>query len=169
MLETHPAVADLFEAAGVLGGEGFLREPVDLGGRGPGSPQPVADGAHEGVAVAAAQRNSDLWIKRSHRGLFHIYNVRRAKNVSPRREFPGQPPYQDKRDQRLLFPEGSERWGRRMIFDDSILRMSLRGHLWTIAPRLRHRLRPPRLPESRPWEVALRDYLDADRSRAGGG
>ncbi|PYQ67706.1 MAG: hypothetical protein DMF53_01305 [Acidobacteria bacterium] len=44
-----------------------------------------------------------------------------------------------------------------MIFDDSILRMSLRGHLWTIAPRLRHRLRPPRLPESRPWEVALED------------
>ncbi|HEY2292744.1 MAG TPA: alpha/beta fold hydrolase [Thermoanaerobaculia bacterium] len=35
--------------------------------------------------------------------------------------------------------------------------MSLRGHLWTIAPRLRHRLRPPRLPESRPWEVALED------------
>src|SRR5262249_47313878 len=36
-------------------------------------------------------------------------------------------------------------------------RMSLRGHFWTIAPRLRHRLRPPRLPESRPWEVALED------------
>jgi hypothetical protein len=37
--------------------------------------------------------------------------------------------------------------------------MSVRGHLWTIAPSLRHRLRPPRLPESRPWTVTLEDPL----------
>lgn len=35
--------------------------------------------------------------------------------------------------------------------------MPVRGHLWTIAPRLRHRLQPLRLPESRSWEVALED------------
>jgi len=35
--------------------------------------------------------------------------------------------------------------------------MPIRGHLWTLAPRLRHRLRPPRLPAARPWETALAD------------
>ena len=35
--------------------------------------------------------------------------------------------------------------------------MPIRGHLWTIAPRLRHRWRPLRLPAARPWEVALED------------
>lgn len=35
--------------------------------------------------------------------------------------------------------------------------MPLRGHLWTIAPRVRHRFRPLPLPESRPWETTLED------------
>ncbi len=35
--------------------------------------------------------------------------------------------------------------------------MSLRGHLWTIAPFLRRRLRPAAFPTSRPWETALED------------
>lgn len=35
--------------------------------------------------------------------------------------------------------------------------MSLLGHLWTIAPRVRHRFRPARLPESKPWETVLED------------
>jgi len=35
--------------------------------------------------------------------------------------------------------------------------MSVRGHLWTIAPRLRHRFRPASLPESRPWETVIQD------------
>jgi predicted alpha/beta-fold hydrolase len=37
--------------------------------------------------------------------------------------------------------------------------MSVRGHLWTIAPSLRHRLRPAPLPPSRPWTVTLDDPL----------
>src|SRR5436853_3245652 len=86
--QAHPAAADLFEAARILGGEGFLAEAVDLGGWSPGPPQAVANGAHQGVTVAAAQADPDLWIKRSHRGRFHTYNVRRAKNVSPHRKFP---------------------------------------------------------------------------------
>ncbi len=35
--------------------------------------------------------------------------------------------------------------------------MSFRGHLWTVAPLLRHRLRGPRFLEARPWETALED------------
>lgn len=35
--------------------------------------------------------------------------------------------------------------------------MALIPHLWTIAPRLRHRLRPARQPESRPWETVVED------------
>lgn len=35
--------------------------------------------------------------------------------------------------------------------------MSVRGHLWTIAPRLRHGVRPLPAPESRPWETAVLD------------
>ena len=35
--------------------------------------------------------------------------------------------------------------------------MSVLGHLWTIAPRLRHGVRPLSLPESRPFRTALRD------------
>jgi predicted alpha/beta-fold hydrolase len=35
--------------------------------------------------------------------------------------------------------------------------MSVSGHLWTITPRLRHRLRPPRLPASRPWAAVIDD------------
>ena len=35
--------------------------------------------------------------------------------------------------------------------------MSLRGHLWTVAPLVRHSLRPVRFPASRPWETALED------------
>jgi hypothetical protein len=37
--------------------------------------------------------------------------------------------------------------------------MSIRGHLWTIAPSLRHRLRPLPLPASRPWETGVADPL----------
>ena len=33
----------------------------------------------------------------------------------------------------------------------------IRGHLWTLAPRLLHRLRPPRLPVARPWETTVAD------------
>src|SRR4051812_17299522 len=35
--------------------------------------------------------------------------------------------------------------------------MSVSGHLWTITPRLRHRLRPPRIPASRPWATVIDD------------
>jgi uncharacterized protein len=35
--------------------------------------------------------------------------------------------------------------------------MSFRGHLWTVAPLLRHRLRGARFLEARPWETALED------------
>jgi predicted alpha/beta-fold hydrolase len=35
--------------------------------------------------------------------------------------------------------------------------MTVRGHLWTIAPFLRRSLRPERFPASRPWETALED------------
>src|SRR3712207_3535034 len=35
--------------------------------------------------------------------------------------------------------------------------MSVLGHLWTIAPRVRHGFRPLRPPESRPWRTALSD------------
>ncbi|HEY3568550.1 MAG TPA: hypothetical protein VGP73_11515, partial [Thermoanaerobaculia bacterium] len=35
--------------------------------------------------------------------------------------------------------------------------MSFRGHLWTVAPLVRHRLRGPRFLEARPWETALED------------
>jgi predicted alpha/beta-fold hydrolase len=35
--------------------------------------------------------------------------------------------------------------------------MALIPHLRTIAPRLRHRLRPARVPESRPWETVIED------------
>lgn len=35
--------------------------------------------------------------------------------------------------------------------------MPIRGHLWTIAPLLRRRLRAAPFPSSRPWETALED------------
>jgi predicted alpha/beta-fold hydrolase len=35
--------------------------------------------------------------------------------------------------------------------------VSVRGHLWTLAPRVRHRLRPPRLAPSRAWETVVDD------------
>jgi predicted alpha/beta-fold hydrolase len=35
--------------------------------------------------------------------------------------------------------------------------MSLRGHFWTVAPLVRHRLRGPRLSAARPWETSLED------------
>ncbi len=35
--------------------------------------------------------------------------------------------------------------------------MSLPGHFWTIAPRLRHGLRPRQVPEPRPWQTLLTD------------
>jgi predicted alpha/beta-fold hydrolase len=35
--------------------------------------------------------------------------------------------------------------------------MTLLGHYWTIAPRLRHEVRPLRAPEWRPWETSLAD------------
>jgi predicted alpha/beta-fold hydrolase len=35
--------------------------------------------------------------------------------------------------------------------------MSLPGHFWTIAPRLRHSLRPRQVPEPRPWRTLLTD------------
>jgi len=35
--------------------------------------------------------------------------------------------------------------------------MSLLGHYWTIAPRLRHSLRPGMAPEARAWETSLED------------
>jgi predicted alpha/beta-fold hydrolase len=35
--------------------------------------------------------------------------------------------------------------------------MSVRGHFWTIAPRLRHGVRPRAAPESRPWETTVLD------------
>lgn len=37
--------------------------------------------------------------------------------------------------------------------------MSLRGHFWTIAPRLRHGFRPLPMPESRPWETVVMDAV----------
>ena len=46
-----------------------------------------------------------------------------------------------------------------ICFEGSIVAMSIRGHLWTIAPSLRHRLRPPRLPASRPWDTTVADPL----------
>ncbi len=33
--------------------------------------------------------------------------------------------------------------------------MSLSGHFWTIAPLVKHRLRPPSLPETNPWSVTV--------------
>jgi uncharacterized protein len=42
-----------------------------------------------------------------------------------------------------------------MVLTIASPRMSLRGHLWTIAPVLQHRLRGPRFLEARPWETAL--------------
>ena len=35
--------------------------------------------------------------------------------------------------------------------------MTLGGHLWTIAPNLRHRLRPLKAPPAAPWTTTLRD------------
>lgn len=35
--------------------------------------------------------------------------------------------------------------------------MSLPGHFWTIAPRLRHSLRPRQVPAPRPWQTTLAD------------
>jgi hypothetical protein len=37
--------------------------------------------------------------------------------------------------------------------------MSLRGHLWTIVPRIGHRLRPLRLPAAVPWETTVEDPM----------
>ena len=35
--------------------------------------------------------------------------------------------------------------------------LNARGHLWTIAPRLRHAVRPIPCPEARPWETVVED------------
>ncbi len=40
--------------------------------------------------------------------------------------------------------------------------MSVRGHLWTIAPRLRHGFRPLQPPESRAFRTALRDPVSGE-------
>jgi len=40
--------------------------------------------------------------------------------------------------------------------------MSVRGHFWTIAPRLRHGVRPLPAPESRPWETAVLDPITGE-------
>lgn len=40
--------------------------------------------------------------------------------------------------------------------------MSVRGHYWTIAPRLRHGVRPQPAPESRPWETVLLDPVTGE-------
>jgi hypothetical protein len=40
--------------------------------------------------------------------------------------------------------------------------MSVRGHFWTIAPRLRHGVRPWPAPEARPWETTLMDPVTGE-------
>jgi predicted alpha/beta-fold hydrolase len=40
--------------------------------------------------------------------------------------------------------------------------MSLHGHFWTIAPRLRHGFRPVQPPEPRPWRTALTDPVTGE-------
>ena len=40
--------------------------------------------------------------------------------------------------------------------------MTFAGHLWTIAPNLRHRLRPLSAPAGQPWSTALRDPVVGD-------
>ncbi|HKI00939.1 MAG TPA: alpha/beta fold hydrolase [Thermoanaerobaculia bacterium] len=40
--------------------------------------------------------------------------------------------------------------------------MSIRGHLWTIAPRLRHGVRPLRPPEPRPWRTTVTDPVTGE-------
>ncbi len=40
--------------------------------------------------------------------------------------------------------------------------MSVRGHFWTIAPRLRHGVRPRPAPESRPWETTVLDPVTGE-------
>jgi hypothetical protein len=60
--ELHPVVAELLEAARVLGGEGLLAEALDLGGGGAGLAQAQADRADEGETVPAAEADVDLGI-----------------------------------------------------------------------------------------------------------
>lgn len=45
--------------------------------------------------------------------------------------------------------------------------MSLQGHLWTLAPFLRHSLVPPRAPESTEWETSLEDSVVGTLSLSG--
>jgi len=40
--------------------------------------------------------------------------------------------------------------------------MSIRGHLWTIAPRLRHGVRPLRPPETLPWRTTVTDPVTGE-------
>jgi predicted alpha/beta-fold hydrolase len=47
--------------------------------------------------------------------------------------------------------------GLKKSFEDTIAGMPIRGHLWTIAPFLRRRLRRAPFPASRSWETALED------------
>ena len=40
--------------------------------------------------------------------------------------------------------------------------MSIRGHYWTVAPRLRHAFRPLPEPESRPWQTTVLDPVTGE-------
>src|SRR6185312_5467756 len=53
LVHQHPLAAKLLEVIGVLGGEGFAAEALDVLGRGAGLAQAEADGAYQGVAVPA--------------------------------------------------------------------------------------------------------------------
>jgi predicted alpha/beta-fold hydrolase len=47
-------------------------------------------------------------------------------------------------------------------FADSIRGMSVGGHFWTIAPRLRHAWRPLPAPPSRPWQTSVLDPVTGE-------
>ena len=82
-LEEDPLLADLLQAMGVLGREGFLAEALDLGVWSARAPQAVPDRAHEGEPVPAPDGDSDIWIERRDRRHHpHQHNDREARSVS---------------------------------------------------------------------------------------
>ena len=82
-LEEDPLLADLLQAMGILGREGFLAEALDLGMRSARAPQAVPDRAHESEPVPAPDGDADIWIERRDRRHHpHQHNDREARSVS---------------------------------------------------------------------------------------
>src|SRR6476646_3826904 len=83
LVHQHPLAAQLCEAVGVLGREGFAAEALDVLRRGTGLTQPEADGAHQGVAVPATEDDADFWIEGSHAALSIYITTEERKTFHP--------------------------------------------------------------------------------------